>query len=66
MLKTSPSNAGDAGLIPGGDLRSHMPHGQKTKTKQNQYFKKLNKDLKKEKVYIKKYFKKGGGGGGKV
>ena len=33
VVKTSPSNAGSAGLIPDwGELRSHMPQGQKTKT----------------------------------
>ena len=32
VVKTSPSNAGGEGSIPGRELRSHMPHGQKTKT----------------------------------
>ena len=33
MVKTSPSDAGGVGLIPGkGELRSHMLHSQKTKT----------------------------------
>ena len=31
VVKTSPSNAGSTGLIPDGELRSHMPHGQKSK-----------------------------------
>ena len=29
VVKTLPSNAGDAGSIPGGELRSHMSCGQK-------------------------------------
>ena len=33
MIKTLPSSAGGAGLIPGQESRSHMPHDQK-KTKQ--------------------------------
>ena len=32
VVKTLPSNAGDMGLIPSWELRSHMPHGQKNKT----------------------------------
>ena len=40
-----PSNAGGAGLIPDGDLRSHMPCSQRTKTKQRQYCNKFNKDF---------------------
>ena len=32
VVKTSPSNAGGAGSIPGGGAGSHMPRGQKTKT----------------------------------
>ena len=32
VVKTSPSNAGGEGSIPGRELRSHMPQGQKTKT----------------------------------
>ena len=33
VVKTSPSSAGGVGSIPGpGELRSHMPRGQKTKT----------------------------------
>ena len=38
VVKTSPSNAGDAGSIPGRELRSHMPWGQKTKTKNRSNF----------------------------
>ena len=30
-VKTSSSNAGGAGSIPGGELRPHLPCGQKTK-----------------------------------
>ena len=32
VVKTSPSNAGGEGSIPGRELRSHMSQGQKTKT----------------------------------
>ena len=32
VVKTLPSNTGGAGPIPGRELRSHMPCGQKTKT----------------------------------
>ena len=32
VVKTSHSSAGGAGLIPGWELGSHMPSGQKTKT----------------------------------
>ena len=28
VVKNPPSNAGDAGSIPGGELRSHMPWGK--------------------------------------
>ena len=31
VVKTSPYNAGGTGSIPAGELRSHMPYGQKTK-----------------------------------
>ena len=27
VIKNPPSNAGDTGLIPGGELKSHMPWG---------------------------------------
>ena len=30
--KTSPSNAGALGLIPGQRAKIHMPHGQKNRT----------------------------------
>ena len=33
VVKTSPSNAGGAGSIPGQKLRSHMPCGQKKRKK---------------------------------
>ena len=46
MVKTSPSNAGGEGSIPGGELRSHMVPGQKNKTKQTQYCNTFNKDYK--------------------
>ena len=32
VVKKLPSNAGGAGWIPGGELSSRMPQGQKTKT----------------------------------
>ena len=32
VMKTSPSNEGGTGSTPGQELRSHMPHGQKSKT----------------------------------
>ena len=32
VVKTLPCNAEGAGSIPGQELRSHMPGGQKTKT----------------------------------
>ena len=31
LVETSSSKAGVVGLIPGRELRSHMPHGQKDK-----------------------------------
>ena len=47
MVKTSPSSAGGAGLIPGWELRSHMPHSKRPKNiKQKQYWNKFNKDFK--------------------
>jgi len=46
LVETSSSKAGVVGLIPGRELRSHMPHGQKDKkVKQKQYCKKFNKDF---------------------
>ena len=44
VVKTSPSNTGGEGSIPGGELRSHMVRGQKIK--QKQYCNKFNKDFK--------------------
>ena len=38
MVKDLPCNAGDMGSIPGcsiGELRSHMPHGKKSKHNRN-------------------------------
>jgi len=38
MVKDLPCNAGDMGSIPGcsiGELRSHMPHGKKSKQNRN-------------------------------
>ena len=32
VVKTLPSNAGDAGSTPGRGVEIHMPHGQKAKT----------------------------------
>ena len=58
--QSSSSNAEDTGLLPGltpilmqgvrvqslvGELRSHMPRGQKTEAKQKQYCNKLSKDF---------------------
>ena len=60
VVRTSPSNAGGVGLIPGG--RAKIPHASQPKKKrkeknqnikQKQYCKKFNKDLKKM-VNIKK------------
>ena len=48
MVKTSPSNAGGAGLIPGWGAK--IPHASWPKNqniKQKQYCNKFNKDLKK-------------------
>ena len=46
--KSSPSNVGVAGSIPGGELRSYIPCGQESQTiKQKQYCNKFNKDSKK-------------------
>ena len=52
MVETSPSNPRGLGVIlgQGAELRSHMPHGQKTK--QEQYCNKFNKDF--TMVHIKK------------
>jgi len=50
VVKTSPSNARDAGLIPG--RRAKIPYAlrpKKQNIKQKQCCKKFNKDLKKEK-----------------
>ena len=56
MVKTGPSNAGGAGLIPGWGAK--IPHASRPKNqniKQKQYCNKLNKDLKKkEMAHIKK------------
>ena len=50
MVKTSPSNAGGAGSIPGREL---MPPRQKNQNiKQKQYCDKFNKDFKKKKKKI--------------
>ena len=47
VVKTSPSNAGGAGSIPGQELRSHMPRPESQNMKQKQYCNKFNKVLKK-------------------
>ena len=50
MAKTSPSNAGGAGLIPGRGAK--IPHASRPKNqniKQKQYCKNFNKDFKKKK-----------------
>ena len=33
VVETSPANVGDVGSISGRELRSHIPHGQTTKTR---------------------------------
>ena len=58
VVKTSPSNVGGVGLIPGQGAK--IPHASQPKTKnikQKQYCNKFNKDFKKV-VHIKKIFKK--------
>ena len=53
VVKTSPSNAGDAGLTPGGAAK--IPHASRTKNqniKQKQYCNKFSKTFKM--VHIKK------------
>ena len=55
MVRTSPSSAGGAGLIPGQGARSphaSQPRGQNVK--QKQYCSKFNKDLKKNGPHQKK------------
>ena len=50
MVKTSPSNAGDVGLIPGQGAK--IPHASWPKNqniKQKQYCNKFNKDFRKKK-----------------
>ena len=64
MVKTSPSNAGGTGLIPGQGAK--IPHASQPKnrnTKQKQYCNKFNKDFKngphqKKKIFIKNLFSK--------
>ena len=54
VVKTSPSNVGVRVWSLVGELRSHMPRGQKNQNiKQKQYCNKFNKDLKKM-VHMKK------------
>ena len=56
MVKTRPSNAREAGLVPDPELRSHMPRGQKYKTqKQKQCCSRLNEDVKM--VHVEKVLK---------
>ena len=57
VVKTSPSSAGDAGLIPG--RAAKIPHASWPKNiKQKQYCNKFNKDLKKNDPHQKKSLKK--------
>ena len=57
VVKSSPSNAEGAGLIPCWELRFHILCGQKTlNTKQKQYCNKLNKDFKNGPQKFKSYF----------
>ena len=54
VVKALPSSARDACSVPGWELRSSMPCGQKKQNiKQKQYCNKFNEDLKK-KVHIQK------------
>ena len=46
MIKTSPSNAGDVGQIPGWEAKISHDSWPKIKTKQKQYCSKFNKDFK--------------------
>ena len=46
VVKTLPPNAGDAGSIPGWEAKVPHASGPKSKTKQNQYCNKFNKDFK--------------------
>ena len=58
VVKTLPSNAGDAGSVPGGELRSHVLWSKtKQNIKQKQRYKKFNKNFKNgphEKASLKK------------
>ena len=65
LIKTSPSNTGDEGSIPGWEAK--IPHvwgpkkkKQPTKTKQKQYWNEFNKDLKNsphQKIFLRIYIK---------
>ena len=51
VVKTSPSNAGDTGLIPGrGAKISHVLWPRNQNVKQKRFCDKFNKDLKKKKA----------------
>ena len=56
VVKSSPSNAGGVGSIPGGRAEISYVLGRKNKTKQKQHCKKCNKDFKKM-VHVKKCLK---------
>ena len=53
VVETSPSNAGGAYLIPGWELSSHVPRGQRN-IKQKQYCNKFSKDIKMVNIRKKK------------
>ena len=56
MVKTSPSNAGGAGSIPGrGAKISHALRPNNQNIKQKQYCNEFNKSLKKKKFVIEKH-----------
>ena len=46
VVRTLPSSAEGVGLIPGGELRSHVHRGQKQNMEQKQYCHKFNEDFK--------------------
>ena len=58
VVKTLPSNAEDAGLIPGWGAMIPHASGRKTKTKQKQYCNKFTNDFKNGLHWKKKKLKK--------
>ena len=51
VVETSPSNVGDVGSISGRELRSHIPHGQTTKTRKRSNMR-TNSFLIKKKIFF--------------